>query len=78
MSRHNIFADKNVVCPFYKWQDNQKICCEGIVDNSTLHLAFASPADRLKQVVKHCNSMDRYPTCPVAKMLNEMYEQEGE
>lgn len=74
--KHNTFADADAVCPFYRWQQNQKICCEGIVDNSTLHLAFAVPEDRLRQVVQHCNSINGYPTCPIAKMLNEKYEQE--
>lgn len=71
--KHNTFADKDAVCPFYRWQDNHKICCEGIIDNSTIHLAFASPADRQQQVEERCNSMEGYPKCPVSKMLNDKY-----
>ena len=71
--KHISFADKNVVCPFYRYQETHKICCEGIKKNSTLHLAFGDPTERKRHCAQFCNSLDGYPLCPVAKMLNKKY-----
>ena len=71
--KHEKYADENVVCPFYRYQNSHKICCEGIKKNSTVHLAFGAPTDRKHHCREHCNSIIGYTSCPIAIMLNNKY-----
>ena len=60
------------VCPFYKGHQQQVIYCEGPVDGSAMHLAFAIPAKQEKHRVRYCEKFD-YEKCPLAGMLNRKY-----
>lgn len=71
--KHGKYADEDVVCPFYKHQEQYKICCEGIQQNSSITLSFALPIERKQHCREYCNSMKDYPRCPIAKMLNAKY-----
>lgn len=71
--KHRSYADKNAVCPFYRYQEAYKICCEGIKKNSSLSLSFASPTERKNHCEQHCNNIRGFPLCPVANMLNNKY-----
>ena len=67
------YSDKNAVCPFYKRQEHQKICCEGIQERSSLYLTFSSPEEQKKYLEQHCNNMDGYCKCKVAIILKSKY-----
>ena len=62
---------KYALCPFYHFYERHKICCEGVIENSSIHLAFASPEARREYEKKFCDV--EYRKCPVAKMLYEKY-----
>ena len=63
-----------VRCPYYKYEGPQMIYCEGVVKDSSLHLAFSSKTqmrDYRKQMCEGC-----YNKCLIAQMLNRKYDYE--
>lgn len=61
-------ADVLVKCPYYKFEEKQKIFCEGVQEGTAIHLAFDTTPN-LKQYKKHfCKGC--YNQCLLAKMLN--------
>lgn len=50
------------------------IVCEGVEENSTIHMAFASSKRLDEYKVTHCDS--EYCRCLVAKMLERKWEDE--
>lgn len=72
MPKHNISA--YVECPFFRYYDGCKICCEGVQERSSIHLAFSSPEERRIYMKSICYS--NYEFCMVAKALYEKYEAE--
>ena len=73
MSKHSF--GKNVVCPFYKYEGQQLIYCEGVDDHTAIHLAFASKQELRDYRKAKCE--DRYKSCMICQMLNKKYD-EGE
>ena len=69
MKRH---ISKEVLCPFYHSEDPQKICCEGVEENSSLHLAFSTPQQQREYKAVFCNK--NYDACYIAAMLYKKYE----
>lgn len=61
-----------VKCPYYRREERQKICCEGVGKGSYIHLVFDS-AQRTKDYEK-CFCKGDYNQCPLAKMLNRRYD----
>ena len=63
-------------CPFYKSDEDQKkrICCEGIVEESTLALTFLRKNAYKKQLEVFC--CEHYKKCEIYRMLMEKYETE--
>ena len=70
MAKHNF--TKDVVCPYYKFEAPQMIYCEGVEDQTTLHLAFATRQGKKVYVRENC--MDCWKGCLIAKMLNRKYD----
>ena len=65
-------ADVLVKCPYYKFEEKQKIFCEGVQEGTAIHLAFDSSSslrDYKKQICKGC-----YNKCLLAEMLNRKYD----
>lgn len=67
MPTKSSFLRVDVLCPFYKGDENRKIICEGIVDRSTISLSFGSKTDFDIQVNSFCCARYRY--CEVYRML---------
>ena len=63
----------NVECPFYKKEDRQVIYCSGIIDNSSVHLAFGYPTDCKEYKKKICSG--NYKECRVFRMLEELNDE---
>lgn len=64
-------VDAVVKCPYYKFEERQKIFCEGVQKGTALHLAFDTPAnlkDYKKRFCKGC-----YNQCLIAGMLNRKW-----
>lgn len=66
------YVSKTAVCPFYKKEDSQTIFCDGVLENSSVHLAFGYHADCKAHKETKCRR--DYNKCPVYKMLEEMYD----
>lgn len=62
------------ICPYYKDEDRQKVFCEGLVPNSSIHVAFSTPEMRKEFERNYCKSWD-FETCPLAWMHSIRYEQ---
>lgn len=67
-------TSKNAKCPFYHKHDGGKIKCEGLSDNSTIHLVFETPAERARFMREHCNSIQGCKVCLIHKILYEKWE----
>jgi hypothetical protein len=64
--------DVLVKCPYYKFEEKQKIFCEGVQEGTAIHLAFDTPSnlrDYKQQFCKGC-----YNKCLLAEMLNRKYD----
>lgn len=70
MGKHGF--TKGVVCPYYKCEAPQMIYCEGVEEETALHLAFAAK-DKMKSYMKAkcCSS---WRSCMIAQMLNKKYD----
>lgn len=69
------YIAKNVECPFYHSEDQQKIYCDGVGVGTSLHLAFGSKTDLKKYKEAYC--INCYEKCDIARMLYRK-SQEGE
>ena len=70
MKRHESYK---AVCPFYRSQDPQRICCEGITDYCSTHQAFGDSKRRKEYSKNYCYS--NYEECPHAQTLLRLYEE---
>ena len=61
------------ICPYYKDEEKQKVYCEGLCEQSSIHLAFASPPQRREFERSHCKSWE-YEKCPLAQMHKQRYD----
>lgn len=63
-------VSKNVKCPFYHKHDGGKIKCEGLSDDSSIHLVFATPAERAKYMQSYCYSITVCKYCLIHNALD--------
>lgn len=56
-----------VRCPFYTGDYNQRINCEGLVENSCITLFFRRRADYEERLNRYCRS--DYNRCEICRML---------
>ena len=66
--------ERDVVCPFYRKDVGDKICCEGLDEDSRIHLVFLSHKAKRLYFECFCCDIDRYKMCRVCRMLNGKYE----
>lgn len=64
------YTSNKVICPFYKHENRFVIFCQGVDEESVLHLAFPRPSSCFDFKQRYCRK--EYSTCPIAKMLNDM------
>ena len=70
MGKHSY--TKDVVCPYYKYEAQQMIYCEGVEDKTALHLAFDSKQGKKDYMKFHCREC--WKRCLIAQMLNRKYD----
>ena len=68
------YESKYVVCPFYRRNDTNRICCEGVDDTNTLNLVFGSKPALLEYEKRYCNSIDNHKRCLLCQMLSSKWE----
>lgn len=66
--------DIYALCPFYRRAEKQMIFCEGVEDNSTIHIAFASAKRKEAYKKQYCDS--GYRDCLVSQMLERKYDEQ--
>lgn len=59
-------------CPYYRRDGRQSVHCEGVREGCGLRLAFREHAEKNTFMDTHCRK--DWPACPVADMLNRMYD----
>lgn len=64
-----------VKCPFYLYDENMKITCEGVITGSSLRTIFHSPVEYSDYMKEYCSF--RYNDCPIARLLDEQYDERG-
>lgn len=69
------YKQVDVLCPFFKYDDNQRITCEGIIPHSNIRHIFHSPAAYNKHMTEFC--CNRYRDCEIAKLVDEKYDDQG-
>ena len=64
----------HVQCPYYKYEGERMIYCEGVTPETALHLAFRTK-DKLRAYRSvYCEG--NYKNCLIAQMLNRKYDYE--
>ena len=58
-------------CPFYHSERTNALLCEGISNDSTLHVVFGNPQKKTNYKKARCNA--DYNACPLVKLLKEKY-----
>lgn len=68
---------KNVKCPYYRGEINEKIRCkaEMIGDEVFIHIVFKTPKDRTDYQLDYC--CDAFDLCPIAQSNDEVWEEQG-
>lgn len=68
---------KTIVCPFYQWHENNRICCEGTESTNNVNLAFSDGKDCKAYRKRYCMDIHGCEECMLYQMLNLKYP-EGE
>lgn len=63
------YQSRYVVCPFYRRNEPNRICCEGVGKGNTINLVFESQPRMHNYIVKFCNDMGNYHNCLICQML---------
>lgn len=63
-----------VRCPYYKHERQSVICCEGPTKNSSIHMAFASTAQRKEYEKQFCQKC--WADCLIASAHNKKWNYE--
>ena len=64
--------DALVRCPYYRYDSDGCIFCEGISEASTLRLSFRTPHARRKHKIEFCRNC--WTGCALAQMQNNRYD----
>ena len=65
------YESAKVKCPFYKWNDGTRICCEGIEESDRIIIGFDKKNFKEKRMERFCNN--NYEKCEVNKLINKKY-----
>ena len=67
------YESKYAVCPYYKKHDDNRIRCEGIDKDSSIHVVFGNKVKLKEFSVSYCNSFAGHRKCLVRQALNKKY-----
>ena len=60
-------------CPFYSGEEAQKVVCEGVWEDTGIHLCFGTPA--LQREYKKIYCYNSYTYCSIYRSLCSKYEE---
>ena len=66
------YISKNVLCPFYHKETQNKISCEGVSKDSSLNVIFTSIEKRKNYEKRFCCA--DYKQCYIVRMLLEKWD----
>lgn len=66
------YVSKYAICPFYHNEDALVIYCEGVTDDTVIHLAFSKKEDKQEYKKALCCT-PHYEKCLLANMLDSKY-----
>ena len=68
------YISGRIICPFFKdtRNNNQSIVCEGVKQNTALHLTFSNKSRQKEYIEEFC--CNNYKHCRIANMLFKKYE----
>lgn len=58
-------------CPYYKKETQQVIYCEGLLPDTSIHLAFGNAKECAEYKGSTCRG--NHNKCPIFKMMEEFY-----
>lgn len=65
------YLSKDTKCPYYRKDVQNKIVCEGIDEDGTIHINFSTTRKRAAyQKIKCCAN---YKACPIAQILDRKW-----
>ena len=67
-------VSNEVVCPFYKYEEDSVLICEGFAPVCDLHVTFRGSRSKCNHKELHCDSFKGYPKCPLYPLINGQYE----
>lgn len=70
------YVSKYVVCPFYRRNDTNRICCEGVDKTNTINIVFECKEKALEYQRHFCNDIVNHRKCWLCRMLNAKWEEE--
>lgn len=59
-------------CPFYDSEEAQKVVCEGVEENTGIHLCFGTPASQSEYKKIYC--YNSYEYCIIYRALCSKYD----
>ena len=66
------YESSKSVCPYYKHENRFVVFCQGIDEESVLHLAFPTPSSCFKHKNDYCRNKHEHTKCPIFNMLNNI------
>jgi len=72
MPRGNVVENPYVKCPYYKYERQAVIYCEGAEQGSCIHMAFAAGTRRKEYKKQFCENC--WHTCMVADAHNRKWD----
>ena len=71
------YESKDVLCPFYKYEKNGNLYCEGIYHNGGICQSFGGNAGKMAHKIRYCMDFVGYPTCPLYAAIYTAKYKEG-
>lgn len=67
-------VDTYVKCPFYVWEEGNRLCCEGVTEKSSVQILFADKSVRREYERRLCKK--DWKNCPLAQALTLKWEKD--
>jgi hypothetical protein len=67
------WVDVDVVCPFFRRNDPNRIRCEGVENRNTINLVFEDTKQQEAYLHRFCCDIKQYKRCLICEALNRKY-----
>ena len=68
------YISKYAKCPFYRRNEDFRICCEGTDSNNTINIVFGSKKQLLEYEKCYCDSIEYCKYCLIHHALDKKWE----